>query len=316
MLFRTLMLAAVSLNAMAQPPAAGLDQLSRAAKDQVAQVAAATERYRDASLLQKEGWKRFGGDEPLMGEHWSHPAGPDYVAGKPIDFTRPSNLMYTQIGGKKVLVGVAFVVRLDADDPLPPGFDGAHDHWHVHDIDKALKAALDERPVLGWLANAWLDANYRSKGDNRSRLAMAHTWVTIPNPDDMFANYHRVLPYLKLGLPAAYANGASEASARGLHLATANGCADTLDGALWIANVSGSQTRTLRAACSKAAKTIKAELGARDAARINALAARQWADWQAVWNRQLTPEQRARIDAMTDHSGHDAAATDAEHRHH
>lgn len=74
----------------------------------MAQVAAATKRYRDASWLQKEGWKRFGGDERLMGEHWYRPTGPDYVSGQPIDFARPSNLMYTDIAGKKVLVGVAF----------------------------------------------------------------------------------------------------------------------------------------------------------------------------------------------------------------
>jgi hypothetical protein len=212
--------------------------------------------------------------------------------------------MFTDIGGRKVLTGVAFVVRLDADDPLPGGFHGEADRWHVHDFVKALGAALEERPALNWLAEAWLDGAYRSKGDHRGRLAMAHVWVTLPNPDGMFADLNRTLPYLKRGLPAAWANGASEASARGLHLATARGCADTVDGPLWIANATGAQARTVRKACTESAGAVKAALRTADARTINAAAARGWDAYQQVWKRTLTAEQRARVDAMVEHGNH------------
>ena len=47
----------------------------------------------------------------------------------------------------------------------------------------------------------WLNNKCPSKGDNRRRLAMAHVWVTMPNPDSVFADFNRTLPYVKLGLP-------------------------------------------------------------------------------------------------------------------
>ena len=47
----------------------------------------------------------------------------------------------------------------------------------------------------------WLNNKCPSKGDNRRRLAMAHVWVIMPNPDSVFADFNRTLPYVKLGLP-------------------------------------------------------------------------------------------------------------------
>jgi hypothetical protein len=303
--------------------AAGAEPLPARTQAQVDEVARAVERYRDFEVAKREGWRRFGGDEPLMGEHYSISTGPDYVAGQPIDFRRPSNLMYTDIGGKKVLTGVAFIVRLDHDDPLPEGFHGTADRWHVHDFEKAISAALEERPVLNWLAESWLDANYRNKGDHRGRLSMAHAWVTLPNPDGMFADLNRTLPYLKLGLPVEWAQGASEAAARGLHLATAKGCADTVDGALWIATAKAPQARAVRKACAASAAAVKAALRTADAKNINAVAERSWNAYQQVWKSTLTAEQRARVDAMVEHGNHgdhseqgDAHKDHEQHKHH
>jgi len=303
--------------------AAGAESLPARTQAQVDEVARAVERYRDFAVAKRDGWRLFGGDEPLMGEHYYAANGPDYVAGQPIDLSRPSNLMYTEIDGKKVLTGVAFIVRLDDDDPLPDGFYGTADRWHVHDFPKAISAALEERPVLNWLAESWLNSTYRNKGDNRGRLAMAHVWVTLPNPDGMFADFNRTLPYLKLGLPASWAQGSSEAAARGLHLATARGCADTVDGALWIATAKPAQARAVRKACAASAASVKAALRSADAKNINAVAERGWNAYQQVWKSTLTAEQRARVDAMVEHGNHgdhskhgDAHKDHDQHKHH
>ena len=295
-----IVLAATAAPALAHNGVPHEPGLPKATTDQIHQVAAAVERYRDFEVAKREGWTKFGGDEPLMGEHWSHKNGPDYIAGDPLDFTRPSNLMYTEIGGKKVLTGVAFVVRLGDGELVPEGFAGSADKWHVHDFVRAVEAALSDRPFLRWLANGWLDQNYRNKGDNRGRLAMAHVWVTIPNPDGIFADHNRAIPYLKLGLPASHAKGASMAAAQGLNMATTRGCGELIDGRLWIANASKAVSRALHKQCRAEAATIRAALSAAPA-ELNRVAAQAYARFEANWNRSLTPAQRARIAAMTEH---------------
>jgi hypothetical protein len=280
-------------------------RLPAATQAQIHEVAAAVARYRDFRVAEREGWKKFGGDEPLMGEHWHSDRGPDYVSGDRIDFSRPSNLMYTDIGGKKVLTGVAFIVRLADGEPVPEGFAGTADHWHVHDFLRAVDAALVDRPVLKWVANWWLDANFRNKGDNRGRLAMAHAWVTLPNPDGVFADQNRTIPYLKLGLPIVYADGASLAAAQGLNLATSNGCRELIDGRLWIANVQGRTADHLRQRCAAEADIVRGAITA-PPARLNAVAEAAWRRFDTEFAASLTPDQRARVAALAEHGGHNA----------
>jgi hypothetical protein len=270
---------------------------------QIEAVRRGVERYRDFAVAEREGWRLFGGEEPLMGGHWYPPDGRDYVHGDELDFTRPNNLIYATIDGRRVLTGVAFVVRLGPGEPVPEGFAGSEDRWHVHDFVAAIEAALGERPILNWLANWWLDEAYRNRGDNRARLAMVHVWVTEPNPDGVFADYHRVLPYIQLGLPRAYAQGASLAAARGLHLATEHGCAEAVDGRLWIANASRQQTRTINAACAAARRDLNPVL-ASDAPTINIEAERVWTRLDLLMQETLSLEQRRRIAAMTEHGEH------------
>lgn len=287
------------------------EKVSQRAQDQLAELVEGIAPYRDFAEAKRRGWKQFGGeDEPLMGEHWFRENGPDYVHGMSIDWSQPSNLMYTDIGGRKVLTGVAYTVRLGPGEPLPAGFDGPNDKWHVHDFEKAIAAALQDRPILRWLANGWLDRNYRSKGDNRGRIAMVHAWVTIPNPDGVFADYNRTLPYLKLRLPAAYAEGASVAAAKGLNLATTNGCRDGIDGGLWIANVGGKTTKRLKTACAAAAAHVREGLATGNKARINEMGEHGWHMFDAAWRRELTPAQRQRIAAMSEHGDHGAEGQD------
>ncbi|PRY95651.1 hypothetical protein BCF33_1273 [Hasllibacter halocynthiae] len=270
---------------------------------ELAQVRAVLDRYADISVARADGWRPFGGDEPLMGQHWYRDGGPDYAGSDArLDFAQPSNLMYTEIGGRQVLTGAAFVVRLRHGEALPAGFTGGGDRWHVHDFEGAFEAATEDRPFLRGLGNWWLDREYRNAGDDRGRLAMVHAWAgPIPNPDGPFASHNRLLPYLELGLPAEWANGAGMAAARGLVLATPDGCERTLEGPVWIANIPGGQERALLAGCAQAADHVRAALATGDRAAVDAAARGAWQSWEGFLDAQLTPDQKRRIAAMSEH---------------
>ena len=292
---------AASAATLSLPPAA-LGQLNT--------VQTSVARYQQFDIAEREGWKKFGGDSPLMGEHWyltPDKGGLDYQGRQPLDFSRPSNLMYTWINGKRVLTGVSFNVRLAPGEAVPDGFAGDADVWHVHDFRQAVEEATRERPLIRWLANGWMNSNWGSRG----RLAMVHVWTgPIPNPDGPFAQQNRAIPYAKLGLPIAFASGASLEAAKGLNLATDSGCAETIDGGMWIANASGRTKRSLHQACQSAAEHVRPALASRDKARINSMAEHAFAMFDAAWNRELTPEQRRRIASISEHSSHAGKAMD------
>ncbi|WP_156788403.1 hypothetical protein [Roseobacter sp. CCS2] len=300
----TMSLAACTAQDISTPPAPALvDEYRPTTRSaQVEELRVAVARYSDFAVARREGWRPFGDDEPLMGTHYYNESAPDYVAGDALDFSRPNNLMYTEIGGQQVLTGVAFVVRIGPGESVPDGFAGSMDRWHVHDFVAAIDAAAEERPILGGIANWWLDQNYRNKGDNRGRLAMVHAWVTLENPDGMFADFNRTLPYRKLDLPERYWQGASIAAARGLNLATDGGC-DTQNGTLWIANVTRSQDRAIKQACRIGADEVRSAISEGGKSRINTAGEQAWARFDAVWQQTLTPTQRRRIAAMSEHGG-------------
>ena len=97
---------------------------AEALRAQIAAVRAATERYRDHANAVKDGFRRFGQESPLMGEHWYRRD----LVGASLDLRHPSTLQYANIGGRKVLVGVAYSVYRRPGEPLPEGFAGAEDH--------------------------------------------------------------------------------------------------------------------------------------------------------------------------------------------
>jgi hypothetical protein len=311
-----LIAAACSATAIAHggvPHEAGL---AKATTDQIHVTAAAVERYKDFRVAEREGWKKFGGDEPLMGEHWYHPEGPDYAGSDArLDFARPSNLMYTTIAGRRVLTGVTFNVRLRDGEAMPAGFAGSADRWHAHDMLRAMEAALKDRPILRWLANGWIDANYRNKGDDRGRIAMMHLWVGIANPDGIFADHNRVVPYLKAGLPAGHAGPMK--AAHGVDMATPNGCRELIDGRAWIANLPGRTTKALHVTCKREADTVRAALTL-PPAQLNTTAASAYGRFDAAWDAALTPAQHARVAAMSEHGTHHGGGHSpaGQHAHH
>jgi hypothetical protein len=253
---------------------------------QLAQVRTAAARYRDFAVAEREGWRKFAGDLPLMGEHWYLPGGQGaaYASDQAIDWSRPSNLMYTEIGGSRVLAGVTYNVRLGPGEPLPEGFAGSGDTWHVHDFGA-----------------------FTGTSSGRSRLAMVHVWTGVANPDGLFAGHNRVLPYLKLGLPASHAQGGSAAAAKGLQLAAPNGCADTTDLSLSIAGAGAATRRALLTECQAAGAQVRRALPGGDKRKINAAGEQGWGRFGSAWMRALSPEQRARVAAFNEHGeGHSA----------
>lgn len=257
---------------------------------QIEAVRAATSRYRDHANAVKDGFRLFGQESPLMGEHWYRRD----LVGQALDLRRPSTLQYATIGGRKVLVGVAYSVYRRLGDPLPEGFSGADDHWHTHDVARLASAATADRPVLRWLVQRRI-RNGKIGPDGRSLLTMVHAWVWLDNPDGTFALQHRALPYLRAGLPAEWAARGDTASAEGIQLLAPGACRGEVARMDKLVRLDGAQERALASACEQHAARLRASLDRRDADAANAAAARAWSGYLLSRGRILRPGQAARI---------------------
>lgn len=267
---------------------------SAALRAQIEAVRAATARYRDHANAVKDGFRLFGQESPLMGEHWYRRD----LVGASLDLRHPSTLQYANIGGRKVLVGVAYSVYRRPGEPLPEGFAGAEDHWHTHDIAKLASAATADRPVLHWLVQRRIEKGKMGPG-GRSLLTMVHAWVWLDNPDGMFAQEQRALPYLRAGLPAAWAARGDSASAEGIQLLAPGACRGEVERTDRLARLDRAQKGALTGACEQHAARLRSLVGPRsDPAAANAAAARAWTGYLLARGRILRPEQSARISTV------------------
>src|SRR5687767_2172267 len=290
--------------------AAGAAELAR----QLDELRAATARYREHDNARSDGYRLFGKEGALMGEHWYRA---DLVRA-PLDLRRPSTLQYAVIDGQRVLVGVAYTVYQRPGDPIPEGFAGAGDHWHVHDVEKIARTATDGRPVLRWIVNRRASRGQLGAGEGRTHLVMVHAWPWLDNPDGMFAQQHRSLPYLRVGLPALFAAQSDVAAAQGVSLLTGWGCERELDRIDFLARPERAQRRVLQQACAHAAEQLAESpawrgvagrrysdadgvAAARDAAPLNAAAAAAWKSFEAARDRTLTAEQKRRLTVGIEH---------------
>src|SRR5688572_12952076 len=144
---------------------------------QLTELRAATDRYRNHRNAVTDGYRLFGKEGALMGEHWYRQ---DLVRA-PLDLRRPSTLQYAVLDGQRVLVGVAYTVYQRPGEPIPEGFAGAADHWHVHDVEKIARTAADGRPLLRWIVNRRASKGRLGAGDGRTHLVMVHAWPWLDN---------------------------------------------------------------------------------------------------------------------------------------
>ncbi|MDR5710102.1 MAG: hypothetical protein QN172_03970 [Armatimonadota bacterium] len=265
---------------------------SRAPRDvQLEQVRYHTARYRDHRTAVLDGFRRFGDEAPLVGEHWYHP---DRVR-RPLDLEHPSTLLYARIRGRMELVGVAFTVYRRLGEPMPEGFAGDLDHWHVHDTEKIARALAQDRPILERIVEERIRTGQLGGGDGRTLLTMIHAWVWLSNPDGVFAHHNRILPYLKAGLPPSYAEGRTLDAARGIALLT-NACPHDLRGLRVAARIDTGQVRALQEACTAARAQVRESLEAQAGPDVlNSTAERAWRMYARARDRILTEEQKSRL---------------------
>jgi hypothetical protein len=281
------------------PSASAKQTLSPQTLAQLQAVRDATARYQSIDSAMADGYVRFGKIEgPLMGQHWYRK---DDVR-KPLDFMHPSTLQYATINGKLQLMGVAYTTYQHPGDPIPEGFAGDADHWHQHDIAKLARALVADRPFLSWRVEQQIKNGKIGGGDGKTMLVMVHAWVWTDNPDGVFALEDRALPYARAGLPASFAQGASEDAAWGVALASPTGCADEIARTNALAKLAPSQRQKLETACEQQAARVRGVLSARSTAQqLNAAAETAWRAYSRARAGILEPDQTARLASVMEH---------------
>jgi hypothetical protein len=148
------------------PPA-----ISLLARRQIDSVAKAIQSLRTTDAAEKAGMHSAFGWIPTMGVHWV--SRPQMMNGRQTDKTKPSQLMFSKIGGKDSLVGVAYgYITADNDTVRPVLFDGAP-AWHEH----------------------------KDLAPDGLTLVMLHVWL-VPSPEGPFSGTNPNLPFWALGLAA------------------------------------------------------------------------------------------------------------------
>ena len=88
----------------------------------------------------------------------------DLSAAKP-SIEAAQGMAYAMIDGRRQLVGVAYTLYRRPTDPMPEGFAGDSDHWHVHDVTKIAQAVTEDRPFVRWLVNSRIRRGKVGAGD-------------------------------------------------------------------------------------------------------------------------------------------------------
>jgi len=107
------------------------------------------------------------------------------------DFERPEFLMYASSAQDAVLVGFAWYVRTDSENP-PAGFPGGNDWWHVHEVLCFTNSSFQ---VVGQDIS---DEQCHSMDGTNVHLDdywMTHAWIIEPwlTQFDVFTNHHPCL---------------------------------------------------------------------------------------------------------------------------
>ena len=257
----------------------------------------------------RRGLRVGGGDGPLMGEHWVRRDMTD----QPFDPAAPSTLQYLKTDGDYVLTGVAYTVYRAPDEPLPDGFAGETDVWHLHDMMKISMTATEGRPLLRWITERRI-ANGRTRWDEeRPELTMVHAWTWLDNPDGVFAQDHRLIPYVRLGLPQAWGYNADVDAAYGVALLGDDACTLEARRTSFLAGTTWRQRSALTGACNGARAAVSAVFEGIDSAdhseaggrQLNLVAQDAWRGYVARRAEILTDDQMARLAVGIEHpAGH------------
>ncbi len=173
MRYATIALLALPALLNAQPQhAPSLDSLARA-------VDVGITRYADRREAVAVGYHRIGPVFPGMGEHWLNIG---VLLDNVIDATRPTLLIYANIGDQPRLLGAGFATTTDqsrtsADVP------GWPDAWHEHS-----GLLVDESGVK--------PSTNRGSG---THVWVLHVWTKLANPDGIFHADNWALPFARLG---------------------------------------------------------------------------------------------------------------------
>ena len=155
-----------SQRALAQErlPSTVAPRITSTARAQIERVTRAASRFANPDAAGAAGFTSVLGWIPMMGTHWVNES--RMLAGRHFDATMPSQLMFSPVGGKDSLVGVAYSYFAPVGDTTrPASFDG-NPPWHEH-------------PDLG---------------PPGTTLVMLHVWM-IDSPDGPFAGRNPFLPY-------------------------------------------------------------------------------------------------------------------------
>ena len=148
-----------------------------------------TRRYESQANAIADGFRRVGVELPEMGEHWISVR---RVLEDTLAPTRPSVLIYVNVGGEPRLAGVGYTALLGPGEE-PPDFEPARGFWHDHN---------------GSIADESLPLSHHRPdgatpvGDRREppvRLSVLHAWIWTPNADGVFATQNWSLPSLRVG---------------------------------------------------------------------------------------------------------------------
>ena len=256
-----------------------------------AAVRAATARYHDRAVAVAEGYRLIGRDFPGMGEHWINIG---LIFDGRLEPTRPEFLSYVTVAGVPRLVGVAYAVPLLPGES-PPAWPWADVTWHDH------ARTVDEETLLPHADSAHDGHGPSHPSSARTavdepRLAMAHAWVWLRNPQGDFASDNWALPYFRLGLTTP--EGAPVASARALSLLT--GGADYISE---VARAGGHASPAREAAFHRSViRAQRSVVKILDRCQGSSLAPAQLVRLAQVWcrlwkelDRALTPSTRTRM---------------------
>jgi hypothetical protein len=154
----------VDCTTLASPPWSGLPAADRS---RIRELERSVRALGATSEAERAGFRPAFGDIPTMGVHWIN--GPRMR--DDVSIMKPDHLLFSRIGGRDSLVGIAYAFQGATDAKIPRTFDSDLAQWHDH-------------PELG--------------GAPGQTLHMLHVWF-VPSAYGPFAGNNFFLPLMSAG---------------------------------------------------------------------------------------------------------------------